>query len=255
MCRTAGRLLLIVVAGVLVLSACREDAAHQASISRIDFPDPNMRACVDTAGATYVDEVIALNCLSFGIFDLTGMENFTEIRSVNFAFNALGPHPDSNGIIVVALEPMRNLSKLEFVNVEENFRIRDPSPLGGLANLVSLNMSRTEIDDAGLTGFNSGTLTSLELLNLGDLQIRLPGGGISYVLTNISPLASLTSLTNLDLRADGMGAVTAGVASLTTLSSLREIVLDGHIAIPCADLDTLRAALPGTVVRHTTGCP
>lgn len=149
MCGTTGRILLFVVAGLLVLSGCREEAAHEASISRIEFPDPNLRACVETSGATYIDQVISLNCIAYGIFDLTGMQNFTEIRSVNFAFNALAPYPDGGGNYVAALEPLRNLTKLEFVNVDENFEIRDSSPLGGLSNLVSLNMSRTALDNAG----------------------------------------------------------------------------------------------------------
>lgn len=106
-----------------------------------------------------------------------------------------------------------------------------------------------------LSGLNSGTLTSLELLYLGDLHVMPPGGGVTYILTDISPLASLTSLKFLDLRANGAGAIITGVASLATLTNLLEIVLDGHASIPCVDLDTLRTALPSTVVRHSTGCP
>ena len=240
------KLLLLAGVAVLALSACREEAGPKARITTIDFPDPNMKACAETTEAEFVDEVISLDCLGFGIFDLTGIQNFTNLRSVNFTFNDLAPYTDGTGATVAALEPLRNLTSLEFIAVLGNQGLRDAEPLGALPNLVSLNMGETNLDDAGLAGFNTTQLTSLELLYLSD----------NFAITDVSPLASLTTLTFLNLGADVSmmpGNITMGVASLTTLVNADTIILEGH-PVPCTDIDTLRAALTTTDVVNGA-CP
>lgn len=213
-----------------MLSACRDEAGHTASISLIDFPDPGLKACVETTGVAYIDQVVALDCLGYGIFDLTGIQNFTELRSANFAFNALAPYFDSSGVEVAALEPLRDLTKLEFIDVEENFAMRSAEPLGALSALVSLNMSDMELDDAGLSGLNTGVLDALELL-----YIRR-----NFNITDITSLASLPALRYLD--ASGTSLDDAGLSGLTSTSfpALQSLVLrrDGNVT-NMSNLDTL----------------
>lgn len=239
--------LLFALAALVALSACREEAGPQASISSIDFPDPNMKACAESSGKEFVDEVVSLNCIGYEINDLAGTENFTNLRSVNFRFNRLRPLPDGSGGTVPALAPLSGLSNLEFINVADNRGIKDASPIGGLSSLVSLNMSETSLDNVGLGGLDTGQLTSLELLYLFETDL----------ITNASPLASLTTLTFLDLGNDittGVaGQITASVTSLTTLVNAQTIILDGHTTVLCTDITTLRTALPTTAVVHP--CP
>ena len=188
---------------------------------------------------------------------------------------------------ITDLRPLAGLTQLGFLHLANN-DITDVSPLAGLANLTGLEIWMNNISDisplaelenlvllalwinnisdvsplAGLTGLKTlyldhnmisdlnplSQLTALEKLALYNNQI-----------SDVTPLAGLTNLISLRLEnippgswGDQVNDITTGVAGLVTLTNAVEIKMGGNLNIPCPDLDTLTAALPGVV--SYSGC-
>lgn len=125
------------------------------------------------------------------------------------------------------LSPLAGLVKLEYLNLTQNYRIRDVSPLAGLTNLRYLDLDSNEITDisplAGLT-----RLTYLKItLNRGITDIsavanmkELEQFGCSFcAISDLSPLAGLTNLWRLRLGFGGVNDISP-LAGLTNLKLL-----------------------------------
>ena len=256
--------LFLALAALTVLSACSEESGPAARVSAVNFPDPNMQACVDTAQATFVNEIGALDCALFGIIDLAGIQNLTELRTLNLPLNGIefvGPlggltklrflnlarNRDISNIV-----PLSNLIDLRSLNLTEN-SITDLAPLGALPNLVRLEVGRNPVSDAGLAGLASPLVAAtLQILLLDNNGVEGSPGIFTGTITNVAPLADLVNLAFLDLANDSsFGSITAGVASLSTLVNALEIVLEGNPVGICGDVLTLRGALPTTNVVHS----
>lgn len=255
--------LLLALAALMVLSACSEEAGPSARVSAVNFPDPNMQACVNTARATFVHEITALDCVFFGVIDLAGIQNLTELRTLNLPVNEIefvGPLggltkltflnlADNRRISNIA--PLSNLTQLRSLNLREN-SITDLTPLGGLPDLVRLELGRNPVSDAGLAGLATATVAAtLQRLLLDTTEVEGPPGTFTGSITDVGPLDVFVNLAILDLANEfGNGSIITGVASLSTLVNALEITLDGNPGIPCPDIISLRAALPSTNVAH-----
>ncbi len=264
--RRVGMVLFLALAALTVLSACSEESGPSARVSAVNFPDPNMQACVDTASATFVNQITALDCVFFGIIDLAGIQNLTELRTLNLPVNGIefvGPLggltkltflnlAENRGVSNIA--PLSNLIELRSLNLTEN-SISDLAPLGALPNLVRLEVGRNPVGDAGLAGLASPAVAAtLQFLLLDNNGVEGPPGNFTGTITNAGPFGALVNLAFLDLANNsGNGSIATGVASLSTLVNALEIALDGNPSIPCGDISSLRAALPTTAVSHP--CP
>ena len=125
-------------------------------------------------------------------------------------------HATDKGIVnIQGLEFAVNLTELDLVRNP----IKDISPLQGLMNLTHLGLGATNISDSDLSPLAS--LTSLRYLDLGDNQI-----------SDLSPLSALTSLRYLNL-GDNQ------ISDLSPLSALIDLRYLSLISNPLSDLGPL----------------
>jgi len=204
--------------------------------------------------------VLAQTVLGLGIADISPLSTLTNLTDLNL---------NGNGLIT-DISPLSTLTSLNSLSLSGVW-FSDISPLLNLPSLTGLGLSNTNRIDSdlsllstltGLTGLNlsANGLTDISpLSNLTNLTVL---DLIINDLTDISPLSTLTSLTFLNLRNNNISDisslstltnltllglndnnVTAGVASLVTLTNINVLEFLGNDSIPCADLDTLEAAL------------
>lgn len=112
--------------------------------AKIDFPDLNLKYIVgdvvgkDNDETIYKSDVIKISVLdasNSGISDLTGLEYFTNLRTLNLENNSL--------IKVTALAKLSNLKRLELNNTE----LKDLTALKGLTLLTYLDITDNNIKD------------------------------------------------------------------------------------------------------------
>ena len=150
----------------------------------VSIPDPNLAAAIreqigDTITTHTMLNLTELYVPNSGITDLTGLEHAHYLTSLNLGGKNIGAWGNTN-------------------------TVSDFSPLAGLTNLQSLNLSHSSLTDiSSLTG-----LTGLE-------DLSLSGSNLS----DISPLANLTNLTRLSLSSDNLSDISP-LANLTGLSVL-----------------------------------
>jgi len=121
-----------------------------------------------------VVELVVADLSSQGITDLTGLEQFVNLREVNLAGN-----------VGVDLSPLAGLSRLESLNLD-NTGITSLADLEQFANLRELSLAANAVTDLSpLAG-----LARLEFLNLDDTGVD-----------DLTPLAALTNL--VAVTADG----------------------------------------------------
>jgi len=174
------------------------DGSSAASI--IEIPDDNLEACIRDAlgipsGSITEEDALGLTnlfCMSSGVFDLTGLEYFTNLNTLFL---------DENDI--EDLSPLGELVSLVTLDVERN-ELVDISLLSNLINLQSLDLNHNSIIDIS---YLSG-MTNLYSLNLSHNSI-----------TDISDLSAITSLQSLHADHNEIDIVgdLSGLTSLTTL--------------------------------------
>ncbi len=150
--------------------------------------------------------------------DLTGLEYCTNLIYLELANES-----------ITDLKPLSGLTKLEFLNLNQNYTIEDISPICNLTNLKKLILYSNPIKD--ISGI--GRLTQLTYLDLLDTPVSnisslsslinletlyFDGAGIEEDFISIIPLADLTKLKYLDI-AD------RGIANIKPLENLSELVL------------------------------
>ncbi|MBT0175839.1 leucine-rich repeat domain-containing protein [Listeria seeligeri] len=168
------------------------------------FPDPNLAEVVrsklkklsvnDTVTQNELNSISSLTVNNKNISNITGMENLIGLKQLYLSGNRFND-----------LSPLAGLTNLDTLNLSNNSTINTLSPLAGLTNLEALNLSRCSAvsDLRPLSG-----LTKLTNLNFGATQVSdlrpLSGlGSLTYLqfdncqVSDISPLASLTSLKDL----------------------------------------------------------
>ncbi len=141
-----------------------------------------------------VDKLKMFSACGKRISNLSGMENFTELTSLNLDFNRIGN--------IDALKGLTNLTSLSLYNNQ----INSIEGLKGLANLTSLELSMNNISSIDslkeLTNLNSLDLNKNKINNISALK-ELAGlkslGLSSNKISNINDLKGLTNLTQLGL--------------------------------------------------------
>ncbi|VAW94488.1 hypothetical protein MNBD_GAMMA23-2276 [hydrothermal vent metagenome] len=170
-------------------------------LSSLSFTDTALSACVNASGATYVRELVSLNCSEQGIVSLVGIENLTSLTSLSLSYNSISD-----------VTPLAGMTRLTNLSLYNN-NISDVTPLAGMTRLTSLTLYSNSISDVTpLAGLTSLTALLLDANNIID----------------ITPLAGMTSLTSLSLNNNSIIDITplAGMTSLTSLSLNNNSIID-----------------------------
>jgi internalin A len=201
-----------------------------------------VRTAIDKAGPLTADDIAGLtqlNAAGYQVADLGGIECFTEITDLNLGYGG----GNSN---VTDLTPLRYLKKLQFLDLNSN-PLQTVEPLGELPSLQRLGLNNTSdsldftplasapalvrldlesntlgnLSPLGLiktlreVWMNSSTLTAPNTLAVLTQVERLYLGGTQ--LTDATPLAGLTKLTELSVTSNG------GLANFDKLSTLTNL--------------------------------
>jgi hypothetical protein len=228
------------------------------------FTDANLATCVTTVfpSATTAGQVTGtMECPSYTISDLSGIENLTGLTSLGLGLNQIvdvTPLASLTGLTslwlglnqIVDVTPLASLTGLTILGLSSN-QIVDVTPLASLTGLTILALPSNQLADvtplAGLTGLTILALASNQLVDVTPLAGLT---GLTYLdmsrnqLVDVTPLAGLTGLTILDLAYNG---ITTGVNSLAGLTSAA-IYLSGNIGMSCLELQTLICGAGNTVV-------
>ena len=210
----------------------------------IDMPDINLRECTEEYAnehlITFVNEITELHCNNRGIRDLTGLEYFTNLKTLGLV---------NNGIQNISI--LAKLPQLTKVNLGKN-AIYDLRPLTALKELSQLNLHQNQISDVT-------PLTELNLLvslNLADNKIEKPqyfGEDFQVKeldvsgnpIIDLSPIGLIVGLEKLNVSRTEVKRV---FSLFDLLRKNREryrrgISLDtldiSHNDIPCKDVETL----------------
>ena len=177
-------------------------------------------------GALNVDELQLTDSLpspgfhikNYKIKILKGIEYCT-----NLTYLALGLES------ITDLTPLSNLSKLEYLNLNQNYTIEDISPIYNLVNLKTLIIYSNPIKDISWLG-NLTNLTYLDILdipisdisslsNLVNLETLYASGvGVKVNFNSIEPLKNLTKLIKLDIAG-------RGITNIRPLENLTNLIL------------------------------
>jgi len=194
----------------------------------VSIPDPNLAAAIrEQIGETITTHTMLnlteLYVASSGITDLTGLEHAHSLTSLDLGGKYIGAWGNTN--TVSDFSPLAGLTNLQSLNLSHS-SLTDISSLANLTNLTGLGLSSNNLTDisplsnlTNLTGLGlSGNdltdisplsnLTNLDALNLGDND-----------LTDISPLANLTGLAVLELGDNDLTDISP-LANLTGLGAL-----------------------------------
>jgi internalin A len=219
------------------------DLATLTSLRRLLIPNNEITSLAVVAGMTQLTDLAAF---ANQITDLTPLAGLTQLEVLRLSGNPISD-----------FSALSNLVNLQVLNVAgtgfNNFSL-----LSGMTMLEELFIYGNELTDATplaqftslrLLQANGNSFTDLSplsaLTNLTDLYFE--GSDVQ----DVSSLATLTTLRYVDARNN---EITTGVAALVTLVNATTINLEGNDTIPCADLDTLEAALGEGVVKRPASC-
>ena len=268
-------------AAVLFTETVEEQQAEQGTVSSVNTPDlydeepdnpPQGVTCVGTVTladanlaaavreALGIDQAADITCeqaqglLELGapfrqIADLSGLEFFTNLTSLNLIGNSISDISPLAGLTqlmdlnlvgapISDISPLAGLTRLIDLDLSETHVISDIAPLAGLTQLIFLNLNDNRINDisplAGLT-----RLTSLSLVEnsfFRDIDIVPLAGLTQLTFLNLSfnsigdlgPLAGLTQLIDLDLAGANISDLSplAGLTQLTFLDLSRNSISD-----------------------------
>lgn len=133
------------------------------------------------------------------IKNLHGIENCINLNYLTLANES-----------ITDLAPLSNLTKLEFLDLNQNYTIEDISPLFSLTNLTKLILYSNPISD--ISGL--GNLTKLKELNL-----------MGTLISEINSLSGLVSLEILTLDCSGTGVSINSIEPLKNLIKLKDLFL------------------------------
>ena len=124
------------------------------------------------------------------------------------------------------VKDLTDLDLSNFIDTDDNAKIKDISALSSLTNLTKLNLSYNQISDisslSGLTNLTDLNLCYNQISNVSALSslTNLTDLDLSYnQISNVSALSSLTNLTGLDLYNNQISDISA-LSSLTNLTKL-----------------------------------
>ncbi|MDP4146205.1 MAG: leucine-rich repeat domain-containing protein [Bacillota bacterium] len=149
-----------------------------------------------------VEKITQLNVENKDITDLSGIENLTNLQTIDFAKNQISD-----------ISPLKNLKNLKDINLSYN-KISDISALSGLISLQSINLSFNKISN--ITALKG--LTKLQSLDLNNYY------HVNNYISDISALKDLTNLQYLYLSNTKAGDISA----FKNLINLKSLFLDNY---------------------------
>ena len=207
---------------VTLLESFRVDiAALLPSEKPVSIPDPNLAAAIreqigDTITTHTMLNLIKLYVSNSGITDLTGLEHAHYLSSLDLR---------GNTNTVSDFSPLAGLTNLKSLNLSGSF-LTDISSLIGLTDLEDLGLSGSNLSDISpLAHLTNLTRLSLSSNNLSDISPLVNLTGLAVLdldgnnLSDISPLANLTGLGALYLSSNNISDVSP-LANLTNLTRL-----------------------------------
>ena len=162
------------------------------------------------------------------VYDLTPLESLPNLRMLSM----------SRQQKIDDFTPLAKLSKLDQLDLS-GCGISDLKPLADLKNLTQLRLSQNKIADlsplTGLTKLNHLTLTDNKLTN--------------EQLTHLSKLENLKFLSIGNNPFSNANQITS-LEALLGLKKLDEVILMNIEGLPSEEIDKLRKALPGCIIRR-----
>ena len=171
------------------------------------------------------------------ITDVSGIEKFTSLTSLNLNYNEkisdikpIAQLPNLEELYlynnkITDITPLESLTKLKSLGLGEN-EISNMEPLRTLTNITWLNLNANKISDITLLS----SLTNLKklYLNTNEISDISPLAGLTNLtilkigqnnINDIKPITSLTNLTELALHANEISDITplSGLTNLETL--------------------------------------
>jgi hypothetical protein len=195
----------------------------QGPIIDVSFSDANLQACITEHAQTNdwvkTEQVTSLVCHKRNIVTLDGIEQFTNLQSLNLTFNAIED-----------ITPVSVLTKLTGLGLSAN-QIKEVSSLSNLTALRGLSLKYNNINDiTPLAGLNALTLLVLGYNEVSDL----------------SQLSGLTRLRNLTLEFNQI----TDPSPLYPLTRLVELDLYNNDELYCSDIEALQQVLTSTNIKH-----
>ncbi|WP_333888341.1 M56 family metallopeptidase [Clostridium sp.] len=162
-----------------------------------------------------------------GLKSLEGIENFTNLKSLNLTFS-----------YVADISPLKNLTKLHYLNLSRNYFIldKDISSLKNLVNLERLDLSSDGIED--LTSLKN--MKNLRVLNL-----------YSNEITDLNPIKDLDHLKEINLSGgsrDGYNHI-KDISVLKNFKALHNLNISFN-EITKSAIDDLERTLPDCSVKY-----
>ena len=193
---------------------------QELASGEVEIPDPNLeRAIREETGLPsetpltelVMSQLTALTARTNRIADLTGLEQATNLKSLNLAENEIQD-----------ITPLAGLINLESLILRDN-PISNLAPLANLTNLTYINLAGVRLSD--ITPL--ANLTKLKTAWLSHMRLR-----------DITPLANLTQLVRLSLVSNQI----VDVSPLANLTALEELHIERNNIIDLSPLQNLSLA-------------
>ncbi|MDE0016329.1 MAG: leucine-rich repeat domain-containing protein, partial [Candidatus Poribacteria bacterium] len=197
----------------------------------VSIPDANLAAAVRQTLRLSSSETITTHAMlnlseldvsNSGITDLTGLEHAHNLRSLNLGNEFIEGDGFVNSRTVLDLSPLSGLTNLTSLQLSGN-NISDIAAISALKNLDTLDLSSNNISDvsplSGLTNLTSLNLSSNNISDLAALSTltNLTSLGLSSNnISDVSPLSELAYLTSLWLSSNNISDVSP-LSGLTNL--------------------------------------
>ncbi|MBN2717030.1 MAG: leucine-rich repeat domain-containing protein [Deltaproteobacteria bacterium] len=158
-----------------------------------------MNAIVNVSGLSTLENLTALNLHANSIFDVSGLSTLVHLTALDLSSNP-----------VRSIRPLATLVNLNSLNIDngttgpDDLNFSDVSPLSGLLNLATLDLSGNRISDVS-------PLSSL--VNLTQLDLR------NTLISDVTPLSPLLNLRELFIDVDT-------ISDLSPLSSLVNLTIN-----------------------------
>ena len=187
---------------------------QELASGEVKISDPNLeRAIREEMGLPFgtpitrllMSQLTALKAVHKQIVDLTGLEQATNLRSLDLAANEIRD-----------ITPLTGLTHLEVLELRDN-PITDLTPLANLTNLTYINLAGVRPSD--ITAL--ANLTKLKTAHLSHMLLR-----------DITPLANLTQLVRLNLVSNRI----VDVSPLTNLTALEELHIEKNNTLDLSPL-------------------
>jgi internalin A len=234
--RTMSLLIMICLTGFTAQARYGGDPNTQDEL--VNFIDPILKTLVEARlgvmNPTISDMVFLreLNAAGRGINDLTGLEYSTNLSSLNlgeFYYYWVWP-PELRTNQIEDITPLTGLIQLKSLDLSNN-QISNISALSGMTVLETLALYKNKITDiSALSGLSKLTSLDLERNQITDIT---PLSGLtnlkllelsSNLIADTTTLSTLTGLESLLLNRIGLTTV----PELTNLPSLKSLELDGN---------------------------